>query len=90
MRGISLHAAQLFVIALENILRGGCGQFNEISLDRLHNIPRLFGPCPDSIKAEEKRRDVAGFCVPRAAVSAKQRGAEPEDGNHSEALVSAC
>ena len=29
MRGISLPAAQLFEIAIENILRGVCGQFNK-------------------------------------------------------------
>ena len=28
VRGISFPAAQLFVIAIENILRGVCGQFN--------------------------------------------------------------
>ena len=28
VRGISLPVAQLFVIAIENILRGGCRQFN--------------------------------------------------------------
>ena len=29
VRGISLPVAQLFVIAIENILRGGCGQSNK-------------------------------------------------------------
>ena len=30
VRGISLPVAQLFVIAIQNILLGGCGQFNEM------------------------------------------------------------
>ena len=30
VRGISLPAAQLFVIAIESILRGVCGQFNKV------------------------------------------------------------
>ena len=32
LHGIALPAAQLFVIAIENILRGVCEQFNEIGL----------------------------------------------------------
>ena len=35
VRDISLPVAQLFVIAIENILRGWCGQFNEEKKDVL-------------------------------------------------------
>ena len=43
MRGISLPATQLFVIAIENILRGVCGQFNEDSRDGVRRAAKSDG-----------------------------------------------